>query len=306
MKDYIYQCNDFLKEIKSNAKKNKLLTGVCISNTSKIDSNGFYFTPIRSNKMMIVFGVIVYKEKQAVEISKIVDGKVNYVLVDAEKKISDNNSLTGEPANIERCVRETIKKSKLWIYKANDLSVDAIDSFLAEKTKKNNNGIGGLKVTILGAGNIGCKLALRLVERGAQVILTRRNYKKLVKIVEALNIIKPYNTTSTITGLNDNELACMDSSIVVGTTNGNAVINKKIINNLANDAFIIDVGKGSFHPNAIKIARNKNINIYRLDISAAFDALIYKLSATEELFEKKCGRRYIYNENLISGGLLAF
>ena len=136
------------------------------------------------------------------------------------------------------------------------------------------------------------------------MILTRRNYKKLVKIVEALNIIKPYNTTSTITGLNDNELACMDSSIVVGTTNGNAVINKEIINNLANDAFIIDVGKGSFHPNAIKIARNKNINIYRLDISAAFDALIYKLSTTEELFEKKCGRRYIYNENLISGGLL--
>ena len=44
----------------------------------------------------------------------------------------------------------------------------------------------------------------------------------------------------------------MDSSIVVGTTNGN-VINKKIISNLANDAFV-HAGKGSFHPNAIKIA----------------------------------------------------
>ena len=121
---------------------------------------------------MVLGGVIVYSESQAIEIAKALDGEVDYVLVDAEKKIPAEMSLSGGAANVERAVREAVKKSKLWIYKGNDLSVEAVDTLLTELTKDRVRGVGSAKVTILGAGNLGSKLALKLVERGAHVTIT--------------------------------------------------------------------------------------------------------------------------------------
>ena len=45
--------------------------------------------------------------------------------------------------------------------------------------KKDLRGIGGKNVAIIGAGNIGTKISLLMVERGAKVLLTRNNFYKL-------------------------------------------------------------------------------------------------------------------------------
>ena len=105
-----------------------------IGNTSKLEKGGFYFTPLREMNSMIISGAIVYSEKYAKIAAKYLDGKVDYVLVDAEKKISPK--INGKPSNIERRVREILKKSKMWIYKGNDLTVDAIDIFLTNLLQK--------------------------------------------------------------------------------------------------------------------------------------------------------------------------
>ena len=42
-----------------------------------------------------------------------IDGKVDYVFVDSEKKIKKSNIHIGDAANIERTVRENISKSNL-------------------------------------------------------------------------------------------------------------------------------------------------------------------------------------------------
>ena len=253
---------------------------------------------------MVAGGVIVYSEKQAIDIAKTVDGKVQYILVDAEKKIPAEMSLHGETANVERAVREVVQESTLWIYKGNDLTVDAVDALLTQLTKKSVRGIGGAKVCILGAGNLGAKLALKLVERGALVTITRRKQDVLEAIVLGLNYIKPSYTTSIVTGTTNNEDAAKGSEILIGTTQGNPVITPKIIETLADKAIIIDVGKGTLYPDAIEIAEKRNLNIFRLDVSAAIGALIQKLLETEQIVDKKFGRRLLYEESLVSGGLL--
>ena len=48
--------------------------------------------------------------------------------------------------------------------------------------KKDLRGIGGKNVAIIGAGNIGTKISLLMVERGAKVLLTRNNFYKLKKL----------------------------------------------------------------------------------------------------------------------------
>lgn len=175
-------------------------TGFCIGNTRKETiTRDYFFTPIRHTEKLVAGSVIVYSVDQAEEIVKKVDGKVDYILVDSEKKISQE-LYAEDVGNIERKVRDIVRHSKIFTYKGNDLTVNSIDIILEQLFSDRKRGIGGKKATIIGAGNIGSKLALRLVERGVDVVVTRRDQKKLNSIVESLNFIKPKETLAKITG----------------------------------------------------------------------------------------------------------
>ncbi len=301
---YIEKTKKLVAQVALLAKQQKKLAGFTIGNTAKVDQAGLYFTPLRQTTLMVSAGVIVYSERQAIEAAKIADGRVDYILVDAEKKVADEMSCSGEPANVERAVREHIAKSTLWIYKGNDLAVEAVDGLITELTKTQVQGVGGKKVAILGAGNLGCKLALKIVERGGHVYMTRRNRKKLDIIVRALNIIKPEHTIAQAHGLVDNEKAAHGADILIGASQGTPLINEKIIRNLNADPIVIDVGKGTLDHSALNAAEEMGIVVYRLDIAAAFEGLIYKLWATESNVEQRMGRRTVNGIRIVAGGIL--
>jgi hypothetical protein len=301
---YKTKVEELLEAVLAMAKAEVKRSGFCIGNTSKIEASGLYLTPIRNTSRMVFAGVIVYSERQAIEIAKIVDAKVDYILVDAEKKTPDSMSLSGDPANVERSVRETIKHSKLWIYKGNDLSVEAIDNFITHVTRDPLRGVGGKKVTILGAGNLGCKLALKMVERGAHVFITRRDPDKLEAITKALNYIKPAYTRAEVVGLTDNREASNKADILIGMAPGTAVITPEIIENLAVGALVIDGGKGTVSQEALKTAEELAIEVYRLDVSAAFEGMISSNFATEHIVRECMGRKLFKGEFIVAGGLL--
>ena len=96
-------------------------------------------------------------------------------------------------------VKEVIKKSVFISYKSNDLTVDAADAFISEYYSKDLVGVGGRKVAIIGTGNIGSKLAQKLVERGSNVYLYRRNKDKLNLIVRQINTTKSKYTVAQAT-----------------------------------------------------------------------------------------------------------
>lgn len=299
----------FIKELEKNLKKirkissnKKKLVGFMIGNTAKLEKKNFYFTPIRITEKMVLSGLIVYSESYAKIAAKYIDGKVDYVLVDAEKKIPPKKS--GKPSNIERRVREILKKSKLWTYKGNDLTVDAVDILLTFLMKKDLRGIGGKKIAVLGAGNIGTKISLLMVERGAKVFLTRKNFKKLNGTVETLNSIKPLYTKEKVNPIKDNFKAIRSADIIIGATNGKPVISKKMLLKLSNNLIIIDVGKGTLHKSALSYAVDNNINVHRVDISAALNGFINKSLMIEKMNLEKMGRKKLFGEIIVSGGLL--
>ncbi|MDC1038565.1 NAD(P)-binding domain-containing protein [Candidatus Marinimicrobia bacterium] len=284
---------------------NNIKTGFMIGNTAKIDQVNNYFTPVRVFNRMVIGGVIINSELLAMEISRYIDGKVEYVLVDAEKKVSDSSSINGNPANIERIVREEISHSKLLTYKGNDLSADAVDAFISYKYKDILRGVGGKKICIIGSGNLGSKLALKLVERGAQVTITRRNKKKLKLITEALNIIRPIYTTEKVKYETDNEKAAEDVDILIGATNGNPTITEHMVDILNDDAIIIDAGKGNLYEGAINRARDKKIQIFRLDVTSALAGMIESQLTNENIFNFKMGRKFYKNKQFVAGGVFA-
>ena len=237
-------------------------------------------------------------------ISKIIDGKFNYVFVDAEKKISDDNSFDGETANIERVVRENIKKSTLFLYKGNDLSVDSVDSLLSYLHKDYITGLGGKKICIIGSGNLGTKLAIKLVERGAEVIITRRNRNKIKLLAKAINTIKPKYTKAKVKYSTSNLIASKNSEILIGCTNGVQTITRNIIKNVSKNCIIIEAGKGTLSLQAVNEAKNKNLKIYRLDITSSLIGLVSEQLSLDEKIIKKMGKKTILGENINSGGLL--
>jgi len=292
---YVRQAKKILQEVISIARLENKLTGFCIGNTRKIDPAGMYFSPIRNTTKMVAGSAIVYNVDQALEFIKIVDGMVDYVLIDSEKKISsefyDNNNI----GNVERAIREVVTKSKILTYKGNDITVDAMDCFVVELLTTHPRGIGGKSAGIIGAGNVGTKLALKLVERGMSVSLFRRNTEKLNKIVEAINYIKPEGTLSRAYAANDEISASLNADLLIGLTHGIPVINCEMINVMSSGGILIDGGKGCIEKNAIVTARKKKISIYRTDIRIGFEGYV----------SMGIGRRIVDGVSIISGGLLA-
>jgi len=255
---------------------------------------------------MVAGSVILYSEEDAAKVSRRLDGKVDYILVDAEKKTP--NAIWGaqEVSNVERVVRETVTKSRILTYKGNDITVDAIDYLITQLLSTNPRGVAGKRAGIVGAGNIGCKLALKLVERGMSVSLFRRDSEKLLKIVSALNLIKPLETVAKVRAAeNVNDLA-EGVSVLIGLTQGVAAINGNMINQIANEAIIIDGGKGSLDGSALERACQKGIPVYRADVRLAFEHHLEMLLGTESALLGGLGRANFDGVPVVSSGLLGY
>ena len=292
-------------EVNRLARLENKLTGFCIGNTRKVNSTGLYFSPLRKTSRLIAGSVIVYDVYQAVAVARAVDGKVDYVLIDTEKKISTELYGADNVGNVERAVRETVKHSRILTFKGNDLTVDSIENFIVQIMSAYPRGLGGKRAAIIGAGNVGSKLALKLVERGMDVTLMRRDRVKLAAIVAALNIIKPPETIATVVAGKDNQSVAQDASLLVGLTQGSQVITAAMVDALAPGAVLLDGGKGCCEPGAIQRAQEKGIPIYRADIRSGFEGHMGMVLETERIVEYALGRAEFDGVPVVSGGLLA-
>lgn len=303
--DYVTEAMTILRQVTEMARRGGKLTGFCIGNTRKVDSAGLFFSPIRVTSKLVAGSVIVYAVEEAIRLTSALDGRVDYILVDTEKKISTEMYGTQDVGNIERAIRENAKESAVLTYKANDLTVDCIDAVLAQLVGDPIRGISGKRIAVLGAGNLGCKLALKLVERGAQVTLTRRDGKALDVIVRALNLIKPPETIAMIRGTIDNEAAAKGADVLIGLTAGCAVITQNMINDLPASAVVVDGGKGSLFPGALRRAEERGIPVLRVDIRPGFEGQVAMLLEIERIVKHTMGRKEIEGVGIVSGGLLA-
>lgn len=291
-------------EVARIAKKENKKTGFCIGNTAQKIDRDYFFTPIRNTEKCVCGSVIIDCVRAGEMIVRELDGHVDYLLVDTEKKISPEFYGSEDAGNVERMVRSVVKKSKVLTFKGNDLTVDAIDAFLAQLITSDIRGLGGKKVAIIGVGNIGFKLALKLTERGSNVVLVRRNTKALNAIVKALNYVKPRSTIAKITGTSDMGAAMENSDIVVGLTPGTRDITASMVAKIKANAVLIDAGKGSFDQDALRYAQSKGMRVYRASITPSFEGQIAMLLRQEEILRCELGTREVDGVRIVSGSIL--
>jgi hypothetical protein len=272
--------NEVLKFLKKNSLLKKKKSCFLVGTTKKKTSQNYYFTPYRESQKTVYSGAILYDNDTAIKLAKKIDGKVNYVFVDIEKKITNTKDIL---ANIERATKSGIKKSIIKNYKPNDITVNSIENFIQDYYRKDRRGVGGKKILILGTGNIGTKIAIRLLESGGNIFLFRRDKKKLKKINEVLNIIKPRHTKSISNTIISNQLKFENYDVIIGCADNK--IKFKTINKLVKKPLIIDVGKGVFSQLDLNQLNKKNIPIFRIDIENSLSSFIDASVDNESFFE---------------------
>jgi len=324
LEDWVVQIKTLTKELNRIAQKKDLTTYFSISNTtsSSKDIQKPYVTPIRLLEGGIIFGVVVFSQSQAVIAVKFVQDLVDKILVDSEKKIGiqigiDQNLLTHfkiidsainsksnssiEFGNISAAVRMLIPEEKFIEYKANDITVEAIWTFLSIRLTK----LSGKKIAILGCGNIGFKLALKFVESGIDVVLVRRDSYKGVLMANSINMVKPETTLASATYCASPLQASSYCDVLIGTANsGVSLISWDMIQSMSPEGLVIDVGKGNIEDYAIKKAIEENIEIIRGDVGASLYGFISHRQQMQDIIKNKIGRDEIKSGvSVVSGGL---
>ena len=321
--EWLKQGEELARNISALAEKENIQAIFTISATAKMrDKNPPFFSPTRRLHNGFVAGAIVYSQTQALLLCQKIDGIVHRILVDAEKKLpiqigeekvvlehfgiqpisqSKNSRVYIEMGNLSAACRAYIKKSHFQEYKPNDMTVEAAWHFLSSWFGI----LSGKKIAVIGGGNIGFKLALKLVESGVHVELVRRDLSRGTLMADAINIIKPKATVAIAHYNSDALQASLFCDAIVGCTSGIPVITWDMIQSMKPEGVIIDVGKGSVYQSAARNAVEGEIPIIRCDISSAINGLISTIYRNHEVMYQERGRQELEKGIcVVSGGYL--
>ncbi|MEO5364351.1 MAG: hypothetical protein H7838_12100 [Magnetococcus sp. DMHC-8] len=292
-----------------------------ISSTVKVPEKRWpYLTPVRAIVHGYIGGVVVFSQSQAILACSLVDGLVGVILVDAEKKIGIQYGRSAdvllafgievpkttrvtqnfvEMGNLSAACAQYIRQSKFQEFKPNDVTVEAVWLQLTSHFKV----LSGRKFAIIGAGNIGFKLALKLVESGSSVDMTRRDVARGMLMADVINLVKPRSTLANAHFNQDPLQAALFADAIIGCTNGTPVISWEMVQGLKAGGLLVDVGKGCFYADAVQQSIEAGIPIYRCDITSSIDGLVAAMERNRVYLSNEMGRvQWPEGICLISGG----
>ncbi|OUW57827.1 MAG: hypothetical protein CBD57_04125 [Candidatus Pelagibacter sp. TMED197] len=302
-------------------KKFKYFIVTITTNTSKDKKKNL--PPIREINNILIFGVIVYSSEQLKKICKILDESVDAIFVDTEKKIpfiigskNKNNFHPNqikdinkgsrlsqefvELGNLSGTVKSNTYNTLVHEFKPNDITVEHVWLLL----RKHFGFFGKKKVAIIGSGNIGFKLGLKLVESGVTTVLNRRDLSKCIAFSNSINLIKPQGTLASASFSADKIKACFSADAIIGCSNNSNVIDTDMLRCMKPKGIVVDVGKGNITTQAVSYSKRKKIKIIRCDITKTINNYIsfyfkfYKDRSPEGF--KKISK----NLKIISGGYI--
>ena len=280
--------NEMLTLAEKQRKKTIFAIGIA---PRKRDSEDLFFPFIRESSLFVIGNVEVNHIKDAEEIVKIIDGLIDYILVDDEKK-------SGELVNLTKEILNLVKASIILTYKDNDAWVEATDTLISQFL----NDCLGKKVLIYTFNNLSGKLALKLCERGIDIYFIDTNdSRQISETIQALNNILPEECPSKIQLLGGLSKG-INFDVVVGFSIDKAVINIEQIKQFSVDTIIIDAGIGSISEDGIKYALENDFTILRLDMRAGLSGNIINIIETYDLRHNIYGKKRFNGFNIVAGG----
>lgn len=239
-------------ELLSNTKPFKV---VSISTTSNQNNPDAYFASFRESVHSVTLPVIINNEAFIDPVIDAFDGKVDFFLLDTEKK-NDIEGLCG-------ICEAKISKSGILYYKPNDLTVETVKDYCLQ------HGILNKQIVICGLGNIGFKLALILCELPNKIFLKSRDKEKARLAAKMINMV-----AKSATAVEVHDEKTWGHDVLMGTSSGVPVIGLADVECMADHGIILDVGNGTVCPDAVAQALNSGKKVFCINILQAYNNFI--------------------------------
>lgn len=281
-----------------NESRLKNIMLISSSNNELDIKKGSYIGGIRETKDFKIISVICQSEEQVKDLIKNNEKKMFHFFVEAEKKLPYNfkSKLNNyDYSNLFQCALEELIKfnkiNKLSKWKPSDLTIKSAINYIREweKTKRPR------QIAIIGLGNIGCKLALGLIEEGIKVKAITRNHSKGEMICNALNKMISKYTIAKALYYENLETCIAESDILVNCASSTNFIDPEIFNLMNKPSLFLDIGKNSFKNNDQNIDKT---TLLRCDISEEIKKFVtseinFKKTKIPQMITTLDGTRYI-------------
>ncbi|OLC93314.1 MAG: hypothetical protein AUI92_03145 [Thaumarchaeota archaeon 13_1_40CM_3_38_6] len=288
-----------LKELQRNLgllkKESSLIereTALAITVTTQELENDFKIFPLRYFMNYVCLPIGIKNIATGIRVAKFFDGKVNTIFVDAENKLYACENLFDKVFSI-------VKRNKVYPVKGNDFTADSAFSIIFTILKN----ISRKKILMIGAGNIGSKVALKLIECGAQVFIINSTKLSTYRQANAINVMKPIECKSQVIPTTKEKIP-RNLDCIVGFTRGVPVITNSMVNNLKTGGLLLDGGTGTISQSGINEAKRKKIMILRLDIRIGFAHYASFMLSSQEFVTKIIGKKKLNGFNIVSGGII--
>ncbi|MFC1712006.1 hypothetical protein ACFLZ1_05525, partial [Patescibacteria group bacterium] len=126
---------------------------------------------------------------------------------------------------------------------------------------------------------------------------------KLKKIITGLNAMLEDFVEKRLKVFDFEVLQGKKLDLIIGTTPGAPVINKKMMQLLKKNGYVLDIGNGTISEEALDYARSKRIRILCLFMKPSYDGYIRALFKTKKIL-KNLGQKDLKGFSLISSGIL--
>ncbi|PTC01514.1 hypothetical protein C9975_01740 [Thalassospira xiamenensis] len=280
---------DALQRLFDLLKEHRGTRLLCLATTANINNPAVLVGSPRISGEVLAGNLILRETNSFHDFVQKFDSVVDCFFVDCERK--SGVSL------VERA-RSIIHPDRLHFFKPNDFTVEAADEWIAGRITD----LTRTRSAIIGAGNIGSKLALRLAERGSDVNLVGKNPKVLQEVAQGLShIVRGEGTITPCVSILD---ACKDANVIVGCTQGLPVIDEDAIS-VSAPSILLDVGNGCFSSSAISAAQRNQLMIEVLSPAAGWEGALHRYITTREL-QRGMGRRKLRDSEvwIVSRGIL--
>lgn len=282
------------------------------SSREKVDQ--CYLGGIRLSDSFLLASVVNLSQKDIESLSSFVNGNVDAIFVDVEKKHPFQNNLSSyDPSvninptfsNIFAAAFELCSDTHIIPWSPSRLTAEAAIDRIRVFAGGN---LSGAHVTVVGLGSIGFKIALSLVEEGSNVSCYSRNVEKTTRLVQAINDIKSPYTISSASYYSDLNTAVASSpQLILCANTSHYITADNLLFKDISRSFILDVSKNSLDLSTAKlVSRISSLTYHRLDIGNEIARLVFSNLSPSLLSSRPCRSSFSYKNKLfklVSGGM---
>lgn len=288
---------NFFLECKKISKKSSKPFYFLLAFTTKIEKYNYFITPFRQFNDFNLAGAVIFKDFELKKIISLAKKYSDKIILDIERKTQNSEEIYNKAIKL-------IKNSKkVFFIKTNDVTLDSVFNYILHFFHEKIFYRKKSKILLIGMGNIGSKLSLKLLESNFDIFIKGRNKKKINSILQSIKKIN-FKFNKNHIKLYSSKYAKDISGIISFIPFDNNLINLELLKKLSFCKVVIDVGKSGFDYRLIEYFKNKKIKYFRLDPEAGFQSTISSYLHFKDKFLKKIGRRKLKNKVLVSGGTM--